>query len=382
MKSILTILTIIILSFQSIAQDIWFIHPSNGETLNDNFSETQVAVNISYNNELSMSYYYVKLITHSQTYISRAGGIPQWLYLPAGTNTWKLELWEGNELGQEYKTAETTITFYVKFNLSVKNDFGTGTINIDGVSSSSGSSKLKLIGENLAVGAIDQHYNNYNRVWNTSGINNSNWQRKRKNVSSYENINGATSRNHNYSVQSNDNYATIQAAMKKECNISFGNQFSGTTETGEMYINGNWKNAPSTEVVVEQNQISVTAKQSYIINGIVYDFEKWSDNVTNSVRSIYPTSHNTYTAIYKGTPAFENINRNLTISGTGGSNNYVKLTWSDHPNDYVTQYHIYRYYKHNGVVSSPVHIATRNRGTLTYTDVEFTYNPGSGDFIL
>jgi len=87
MKSILTILTIIILSFQSIAQDIWFIHPSNGATLNDNFSETQVAVNIRYNNELSMSYYYVKLITHSQTYISRAGGIPQWLYLPAGTYT-------------------------------------------------------------------------------------------------------------------------------------------------------------------------------------------------------------------------------------------------------------------------------------------------------
>lgn len=200
MKTLLAIFTIIILSFQITAQDIWFIHPSNGETLNDNFSETQIAVNISYNQELSMSYYYIKLFTHDSTYSSRTTGIPQWRYLSAGTYTWKLELWEGNERGQEFKTAEETITFHVKFNLSVKNDFGAGSINIDGVTASSVSSKLKFIGENLAVGAIDQHYNNYDRVWNTSGINNSNWERKGKIDAGYTALPGATSRNYDYEV--------------------------------------------------------------------------------------------------------------------------------------------------------------------------------------
>ncbi|RJP62696.1 MAG: T9SS C-terminal target domain-containing protein [Ignavibacteriales bacterium] len=272
--------------------------------------------------------------------------------------------------------------FTIKFQVRIQNNFDGGEIYVDDMVTPKNApyNKTASNGVSIPVKAKPQFADNYQRIWNQNGTNNSDWQYKQS-IGSFQffDDNIQTS----YNVQSNDKNTIVQANLRKVCNVDFQNQFSGTSAGGEMYINGSWKNAPSTEVVVEQNQISVTAKQSYIINGIVYDFEKWTDNISARSRNIYPSGHGTYTAKYKGTPTFDGLMRNLIISGTGGINNYVKLTWSDHPNDYVTQYHIYRYYKRpDGTVSTPVHIATRNRGTLTYTDIEYKYNPSGGDYIL
>jgi len=275
-------------------------------------------------------------------------------------------------------------------NLTAKNRMGTYEggligvgVNENATDRTSPYSFPSEVGDNVNLAAIEnQGYGGYNWIWNDTEaeLYRSEWEQEYPD-------NRIESRGFSESISrisaADDNNSIYIANLRKVFDINFQNQFSGTSEGGQMYVNDSLVTAPTAQYnVVEQNQINVNAKQSYIINGIVYDFEKWSDNVTNSVRSIYPTSNDTYTAIYKGTPAFDGLERNLTISGTG-SQNYIKLTWNEHPNTNVTQYHIYRYYKRpNGTVTSPVQIATVNQGSSTYIDTEFNYNPGSGDFIL
>jgi len=238
----------------------------------------------------------------------------------------------------------------------------------------------------ISLGAIEQNDGTYDRIWNDTEapLNLSTWV---KETSLGGRSDKSFSQNYTFDAKQDDNNSTYEAGLRKVFNIDFQNQLNGTSFKGQIKVDGEWKDSPTTKAVVEQNLISVDLNTHYEDGYIRFIFEKWNDNVTSTSRSLYPNSHTSYTAIYKGYPIFSDDSwegnlRNLSISGTGGSNNYVKLTWSDHPNDYVTQYHIYRYYKHNGVVSSPVHLATRNRGTLSFTDVEYTYNPGSGDFIL
>ncbi len=73
--------------------------------------------------------------------------------------------------------------------------------------------------------------------------------------------------------------------------------------------------------------------------------------------------------------------RNLVISGVReGKTYYIKLDWNEHPNSSVTKYHIYRYTKYGSETTNPVLVATRNRGTTTFTDYAFTYAPTTGEY--
>jgi 5-hydroxyisourate hydrolase-like protein (transthyretin family) len=121
------------------------------------------------------------------------------------------------------------------------------------------------------------------------------------------------------------------------------------------------------------------------MNDILYHFQKWDDNLTTSSRDIYPSAHKTYKAIYKGSPLFDEYEphgnlRNLTITPSVPQG-YIKLTWSEHPNTNVTEYHIYRHYKKGSYRSDPSLIATRNRGTLQYIDVNYEVDT-DGDYQL
>jgi len=49
----------------------------------------------------------------------------------------------------------------------------------------------------------------------------------------------------------------------------------------------------------------------------------------------------------------------------------VIIYWNYHPNTNVTQYKIWRIVKHNGVTGNPFLLATKNRGTTTYTDYDY-----------
>jgi hypothetical protein len=169
------------------------------------------------------------------------------------------------------------------------------------------------------------------------------------------------------------------------CNVTFSNQFSGTSAGGSLEINGVTQTAPYTASVVEQNNITAEA-DNHDINGIRYIFRRWSVTETNEVLNLTVTSHTSKTAEFIGQPIFnesiyDNNLRGLTLSS--GAGNKVKLTWNEHPHTNVTKYYIYRKIKNpDGSFTTPVHLATKNRGTLTFTDIEYTYQAGSGDYGL
>src|SRR5574338_460962 len=170
----------------SYTQIIHFTSPTNGQLVTGTSygsTESAVPLNLTYSYELSndpnLIGMYVKLFPspYSNQQSDQDDGISQWWYLPSGTYSWRIELWETYLNQGSFKKAEQTITFYVKYNIQSLNNFGGGFINVDGQQRTHGFTTSKLTGETLQLGAIDQEYYYTNYVWNQSGTNSSIWER-------------------------------------------------------------------------------------------------------------------------------------------------------------------------------------------------------------
>jgi hypothetical protein len=272
----------------------------------------------------------------------------------------------------------TSVTFNVKHTISAINDFGSGSINLEGATVSSGASAYKFIGDALSVGAIDQNDGaGYNRTWNASGTNNSNWLRKSMSASSFTNILGATSRNYSYTVVSNDNGATISADLRKIFNITFQNNMVGLGNTGIINVSETQYSSPSPIInVVQGNQITATAPTQEI-NGIDYSLSTWSNGSTSASTTFTPTDHSTYTASYIGKP--DNSTRNLTF-GTQ-LRRPITFTWTDNPNTNVTQYQIWRCTINKGIIQNLIQIGTVARGVQNYSDDEYMLTANNSSVI-
>lgn len=382
MKNLFAILVVFLfLSILINAQSIQFTSPVNGQVITGTglgSSASIVPVNLRYYYQLSNNpdriAMYIKLFPspYPDQQSNQGDGIDQWWYLPSGTYTWRIELYETYTQGSSYKVAEQTITFYVKYTLYILNNFGGGIVNVDGQQQNHGYSTFKINGETVQLGAIDQQYNGVNYIWNQSGIFNSTWENRKKNQSQFSPLFGASNRNYNYTVQTDDNGAQIRTAMRKVLKINFQNNFIGVGNGGIVKVNNNQYNSPTVQFdVVELNPITATAIYQEI-NGIEYSFHHWSDNSTTITRTFYPSDTQTFTAFYSGKPSISN--RNLH-TGTA-YNQPIVLYWNEHPNTYVSKYQIWRKVKHNGVMGNPVLIATVNRGTTTYTDYDYYLTNG------
>lgn len=369
------------------AQSIYFTSPTNGQTITSiEYGSTASSVPVNFRFYYSVTPYppaynlasRIRLITHNATYDSQEGDIPQWFYLESNTYTWRVELLEAFVGASNWeKTAEQTITFYVKYPVISLNSFGGGIINVDGQQRSNGFTVNKLKNEILLVGAIDQNINSTDYIWNQSGTNNSIWERKPMGQNLFSAIPGASSRDYGYIVTSNDNGAQIRAAMRKIVNVNFQNSFVGIGNGGVINVNNTQYNSPTSSFsVVELNPINALPASGQIINGIVYNFSKWSDGNTTAKRTFNPSANATYTAQYIGKPSTYDLNTgwslNLHHSTTIGQP--IVLYWNEHPNTYVTKYQIWKKEKYNGVTSDPILMATVNRGTTSYVDDNFVYS--------
>ncbi len=386
MKKNLVLFVTIFLSLLPViinAQSIWFLNPTNGETLTGTGSQTTVYMQLQFNYNLSgsphLTDHYIKLFRppYSTQKSGQGGGITSDYNLPIGTYTWRLELWECY-VGQGcLKKAEQTVTFYVKHKMWVSNNFQAGIIKIDGQTIPSGTETHKFTGDNLLVGAIDQYYEGYYRLWNQSGVNNSEWQRKPWNQG-YSPIYGGTSRDFNYTVVVNDNRATVSAGLRKICKANFQNSFTGVGNGGIIKVNNTQYNSPTNQFdVVELNPVTATAVYQ-VIDDIGYSFDHWSDGSTEVTHTFNPGSTQTYTAYFKGKPL--TANRQLH-TGTV-YNQPIVLYWNEHLSTGVTQYQIWRQVKHNGVMGNPNLIATVNRGTTSYVDDDYVLTKNYSNDLL
>jgi hypothetical protein len=384
---LLFIAMILIYTGSTFSQSVSINYPHNGQVVTDDQSQ--------YSNETSIwvkcetgyiaSQYppnysvdqYIILYANGGVYNSQNTGVLDYdFYLEPGTYTFRVDLYElflGNS--SYLKTASSSITFYVKHTISVANDFGSGNVNIDGSQKSSGSNTYKFIGDILNVGAIDQTDGSGSQwIWNTSGTYNSNWQR-RPMTGNPTNISGATARNYNYTVASNDNGATIIAGLRKICKIKFQNNFTSVGNGGTIDVNGSQYGSPTSDFnVTQQNPITGTSIDQKI-NGISYAFANWSNSSTSSNTTFYPNDNITYTSNYTGTPDNSGLNFGYDIS----VGHPIKMHWTDNPNSNVT-YQIWRNYK--GSTQGPVKIATVQKGVQTYTDQDYDFTGTYTDDLL
>jgi hypothetical protein len=301
------------------------------------------------------------------------------VYLPSsytftftpGSHTIKFTL---SDLGQQSNSCTQANIWQVsqfsvtpKFTVRNENIFKIGTIYVDNLTyqKSSPYDRPSSSGDNYQIGAIDQYAVGYNWIWNTSGIYNSDWKRQPQNQNpAYF----SSSRNTNYTAQSNDNSTKLIAGLRKICKPNFQNSFVGVGNGGVIKVNNTQYNSPTNQFdVVELNPVTATA-QWQVINEIGYTFNHWSDNSTEITHIFNPGTTQTFTAYFVGKPL--TTNRGLH-TGTV-YNQPVVLYWNEHPNVNVTQYQIWRQVKHNGVMGNPYLLATVNRGTTSYVDDEYS----------
>jgi hypothetical protein len=295
------------------SSDLYIIQPANNQVFTLTTAQTTMPVFFAFNGSTDAVDWKIVLKTHlgqpDQVITSfGGGGYNSWYDLGPGSYHFEVELFV-NQPGSGYvSVVKREVYFNVKFNVRAKNNFNSGTINMDGSTKNNDTAVPKYPGETLTVGAIDQAAGGYNRIWNTSGTNNSIWQRKKFQLPEY-NITGAASRNYIYTVQSDDNGTTLIAVTKKICNVTFQNPYGGTVTVGSSQYSSPSPSFP----VIEANGISASAP-NFTNNGVDFYYQGYFTDINGqSVAPPFnPTTHNTYTAVYKGIPI--HTNRNLTCT--------------------------------------------------------------------
>jgi len=370
-NSLFIILSFIVIIFTSntyFAGNISFT-PINNQVITSYYAADQAEFNLSYTYTLAFNCAgaYAELTIGNDRYYddildSHLGtSIPRTFHLASGTYTWTMTLHEAIGRSDYAITASQTNTFYVKYPLTIANNFGSGNITLEGSNVSSGSSIApKLIGENVSIGAIDQSDGTYNRVWNTSGPNNSNWERTPFNGNPLP-ITGATSRNYNYNVQSNDNHATLIADLKKICNVTFQN-------TGnQITINGSNYSSSGTIQSVEGNPITVSTVNSYSVPGVDFVFSGWNKAGSYYYSPITVSDHSSFTARYIGTP--NNSGKNFNYGPN--FNQPIVINWTDVQDANASPYITYKIYRRVGDAGTPVLLSNVSPGVQTYTDYDY-----------
>jgi len=239
-------------------------------------------------------------------------------------------------------------------NITVKNSFGGGNVKIDG-----------LLYQNIGSSGITKTFGTPTFPHTLEAIDN---QSSGGYVLKYQNWSGTNSYNtENIAASIDAENAIYTAYFLKQFNLTFKNSFVGVGNGGTIKVNGNTISSPtSTYPVVEDENIQVSAV-SQVINGIEYLFNHWSDGNTSASRTITPSDNANFIAYFNGKPY--NSYRGLHFNNSGPVGTPIKLYWNEHPNTNVTKYQIWR--KH-GKTGSYQLIATKNRGTTTFTDYDYS----------
>ena len=225
--------------------------------------------------------------------------------------------------------------------------------------------------ETINIQAYDDNpqYNYYNWIFNDSeaSLNKSEINKLGGSRNLALGYNSSTT----YTIENNDNNASIVAHLKKICNLEFN------SAGGYVYINNYLYSSPKTANIVAENTITASG-QSYSSDGIEYTFNHWTDGSQSYTSIITASAHKTYTAVYTGKPS----NSGENIGFPSGIGQPIQITWIDNPNTYVTQYQIWRRVKHNGIMGPQTFLETVNSGVQSYTDYEYLKTDGYTDDFL
>lgn len=172
---------------------------------------------------------------------------------------------------------------------------------------------------------------------------------------------------------------TYTANFAKQYDATLQNSFLGA-QGGIIKVDGLQQSAPYVAHVRQDNSVNVEATYQ-VINGISYSFSNWTNdrdaNVVYSAQASFtPSDHTVYTAHFNAEPLAP---ANITLGG----DEYVHITWTEHPHDSVTRYQVWRSVKpYNQNPWPPQLIATVNRGTTAYNDYDYAPINGYHPYLL
>jgi Secretion system C-terminal sorting domain len=251
--------------------------------------------------------------------------------------------------------------------ITVKTSFNSGSVKVDGVSYNIYGSNGTLV-SNLSRGdhnlyADETQYNGNEPVGYKE------WRDKYNNtIASYPNHTAVINLDYNngFGGEYTANYVPIYQ-------VSFQNHFVYVGNGGVITVNGTQYNSPTGTFNVKQGNTITASAQDQTINGIEYGFDHWSyEGGTASYYTFRPDQNRTYTAYFIGRPDPTAIN--FMWDCVVGQP--IQFHWTDNPNTGVTQYKIWRWVKHNGVMGDKILIATVGRGVQTFTDNDYAFTRG------
>ena len=262
-----------------------------------------------------------------------------------GTYTWKVRM-------QYYKSGsyyyvEDQVTFSValgNYSIAADNIFGGGQIkvgiNITATTRTAPYNFSANTNDVVYLEAIEnQSSGGYSFIWNDTEApsNKSDWRKKDNNNNDYF---FSFSRSDNFTVTSDDDGYTYEAGLRKICNLTFTNSFSGISETFYIKVNGTTVSAPSAQYqVIEGNNIQVEANQNRTFNNVFYKFSHWNDNDTAKIKTISVSQHDNITAYYD---AINPPSAPQNLSVTESNNEHPLLSWTANSEPEVNSYNIYR----------------------------------------
>ncbi len=151
-----------------------------------------------------------------------------------------------------------------------------------------------------------------------------------------------------------------KANLDLEYNVTFYASCPGASSNGVIKVAGVQRSSGYTANVWQSNNSLTAEGIQQAIGGIQYTFSKWEDNSTTNPRTFTVTDHGSHTVSYNPKP---DAPTSLYTSADPGDQ--VILCWEDNPNDYVTEYDIYRSPDKNRPY---VYAATVSKGTQQWTD--------------
>ncbi len=206
-------------------------------------------------------------------------------------------------------------SFVPQVNITAKNNFENGTIKVGidqtAISESSPYPFTANVGQTVNLQAVDQNYGNYDRIWNSSGVSYSfsDWEKVIGNNRTHKSYNRA----YNFNVTTSDDGTDYIANLMKNYAIT---RKQDCSEFDNVINNG------VVTHIVEQNSGSLSAPSTKTINGKIYKFAGWTDNINApNPRTITPNDNETYTALYK----YPKHSNKLNAYKSGSQNKFVRV---------------------------------------------------------
>jgi hypothetical protein len=129
---------------------------------------------------------------------------------------------------------------------------------------------------------------------------------------------------------------TFTANFSREFNVEFRNNFDGSGG-GQIKVDDVPKNAPYVAKVLEENpSVKAEAINGQYINGFLYNFDRWQDDVKTNPRTFFVSNHETFTSYFKKAlyvqidgPTSLEIDEFGTFTAIpgGGSSAYINYRW-------------------------------------------------------